>query len=89
MGECIHLLHLAYLDSVNAVKVFHHVCFLFAADARSDGAIATIAGGVVGGLVGVVLVAVIAVLIVIILKNKKSSQYGRSISQCVCVCTVQ
>ncbi len=63
-------------------------CLLSILEARSDGATAVIAGGVVGGLVGVVLVAVIAVLIVIILKNKKSSQYGRSISQCVCVCVL-
>ncbi len=59
----------------------HHVSFLFAAEARSDGATAAIAGGVVGGLVGVALVAVIAILIVIILKNKQdSSQYSRPIS---------
>ncbi len=59
---------------------------------RSDGATATIAGGVVGGLVGVVLIVVIVILVVIIVKNKQeSSEYdGRSsLCQYMHVCTVQ
>ena len=67
--------------SFNAVyKAFIMLAF-YLLQARSDGATAAIAGGVVGGLVGVVLIAVVVIVIVIILKNKQdSSQHGRSIS---------
>ncbi len=52
---------------------------------RSDNATATIAGGVMGGLVGVVMIAVIVIVIVIIVKNKRESSKhnGNTISACV------
>ncbi len=75
--------HIAIIFIVNTIYFF-----VFAAEARSDGATAAIAGGVVGGLIGVVLIAVIVIVIVavIILKNKQElSKYdGRSTSVFVC-----
>ena len=55
---------------------------------RSDDATATIAGGVVGGLVGVVMIAVVIVIVIVIIgKNKKESSKhnGKTISVCMCV----
>ena len=75
----------AYL--VNVDKSFIMFAF-YTVEMRSDDATATIAGGVVGGLVGVVLIAVIVILFVIIIKNKKeSSKYNRKTFSVVCTVT--